>query len=159
MVHHVSPRSAGFSLIELMIAVAVVGVLASVAYPSYTRHIERTDRAQARAALLEAAQYMERYYATQGTYLNAALPARLSLVPPVSVPAGNAVAAAAAAVAARYRVQINVTATTYTVTAASNRAGDECGDLSINHLGVRTASSALGANGQPDPQWVARCWR
>ena len=148
-----APR--GFSLIELLITLAVMGVLASIAYPAYTRHVERSDRAQARAALLEAAQYLERYYTTQGTYLNAVLPDRLRRVPAGPAPA----AIGGAAVAARYNLQLVVNATDYTVIAMSNNAQDECGDLSINHLGVRAAARANGANGQPDPQRVANCWR
>lgn len=148
-------RAHGFSLIELLVTVAVVGLLASVAYPAYTRHVERSDRAQARAALLEAAQYLERYYSTQGTYVDAVLPDRLRRVPPAPVQAANN----GAAPPARYLLQVAVTATTYTVTAVSGNARDECGDLAISHLGVRTASRANGANAQPDPQRVAHCWR
>ncbi len=67
-------KSKGFSLIELMVAVAIVGVLAAVAYPSYQSHTVTTRRAAAKGCLLELAQFMERYYTTQMSYAGASLP-------------------------------------------------------------------------------------
>lgn len=62
-------RSGGFSLIELMIAVAIVGILAGVAYPSYQDHVRKGKRAEARAALMNLLQQQERYMTQQNTYL------------------------------------------------------------------------------------------
>ncbi|WP_444985256.1 type IV pilin protein [Halomonas mongoliensis] len=61
-------RSAGFTLIELMIAVAIIGILASIAYPSYQRYVERALRADAHAGLMEAAGIMERCYTQFNRY-------------------------------------------------------------------------------------------
>lgn len=58
----------GFTLIELMITVAIVGILAAVAYPSYQQHILKTRRAEAKACLSELAQFMERFYTTNLRY-------------------------------------------------------------------------------------------
>lgn len=58
----------GFTLIELMITVAIIGILAAIAYPSYVEHINRSRRADAEATLVELAQWMERNYMTNLSY-------------------------------------------------------------------------------------------
>lgn len=58
----------GFSLIELMIVVAVIGILSAVAYPSYQEYTRRGARAEARAAMLHMAQLQERYFSDRGSY-------------------------------------------------------------------------------------------
>ncbi|MGN7612948.1 type IV pilin protein [Magnetococcales bacterium HHB-1] len=70
-----SPKRAhllGFTLIELMIVVAIIGILATIAYPSYTAYIDRTRRTDAQTALLGFAHAMERHYTANNTYEGAA---------------------------------------------------------------------------------------
>ena len=59
---------AGFTLIELMIAVAVVGILAAIAYPAYQEQVRQTRRAEVTTVLLENAQLLERQFTRTGTY-------------------------------------------------------------------------------------------
>lgn len=61
-------HSRGFTLIELMITVAVVGILAAIAYPSYQEQVRKSRRADAKSVLLQAAQWMERYYTENNRY-------------------------------------------------------------------------------------------
>lgn len=62
----------GYSLIELLIAVSIIGILASVIYPTYTRHTQSAYRAQAQADLLDFAATMERHKTTTFSYEGAA---------------------------------------------------------------------------------------
>lgn len=67
--------SKGFSLIELMIAVAIVGILAAVAYPSYQEYVRDSQRAVAASCLMEIAAGLERNYAANLTYVKSGNPA------------------------------------------------------------------------------------
>ena len=59
---------AGFTLMELMIVVAIIGIIAAVGYPSYTQYVIRGKRSEGRSALLDAAARMERYYSDNNQY-------------------------------------------------------------------------------------------
>lgn len=60
----------GFTLIELMIAVVIIGIIASIAYPSYTRYVQASIRTDAHAGLMEAASELERCYTRTYTFEN-----------------------------------------------------------------------------------------
>ena len=69
------PKQAGFTLLELMITVAIVGILANIAYASYSSSVAKSRRNAAQGCLMEQAQYMERVYTTSMSYASAVLPA------------------------------------------------------------------------------------
>jgi type IV pilus assembly protein PilE len=62
-------KSSGFTLIELMITVAIIGILSALAYPSYISYIEKGRRAECRSGLLKTMQQQERYFTQRNTYL------------------------------------------------------------------------------------------
>ncbi|MEY4978207.1 MAG: hypothetical protein RLZZ352_477 [Pseudomonadota bacterium] len=67
-------RCTGFTLVELMVTVAIIAILASVALPSYQNYVTEMRRNAAQSCMLELVQFTERYYSTQMTYVGATLP-------------------------------------------------------------------------------------
>lgn len=125
-------RRAGFTLIELMIVVAIIAILAAIALPAYTSYITKTKRVAAEGCLSEHANYMERYYTTNLSYKGAALPG-LDCASPQRTGADYQYAVASASTAA------------YSVTAAPINAqltrDTKCGTLSLNQAGARGPST------------------
>ncbi|RYF78168.1 MAG: type IV pilin protein [Cytophagaceae bacterium] len=127
-------KSSGFSLLELMIAVAIVGILAAIAINGYQSSVIKSRRAAAAACLQEGAQTMERYYTVNTTYV------------------GGGMVACSADIANFYTFSSGTpAATSFSLSATpTSRQNDlTCGTLTINQLGVRGASGSGGA---------AQCW-
>jgi type IV pilus assembly protein PilE len=149
----------GFTLIELMITVAIVGILAAVAYPSYREYVAKSRRAEAQALLMQSSQWMERFYAENYSY--SANTAGVAVDDASMFPARYSQSPASGTAA--YTIAVNATATTFTVTATrtGTMAADKCGNFQITHTGVKqlatgTFSSAAGATQVAAMQ---NCWR
>jgi type IV pilus assembly protein PilE len=121
--------NAGFTLLELMIAVVIVAILAAVAYPSYQSYAGRAYRAEAHSALHRLANLQEQYFLDQRQYA-----ADLTLLGESNNPAVTA--------AGRYQIAAAVTAVgfTLTATAQSSQASldDGCPVLTLLANGVKT---------------------
>lgn len=138
----------GFTLIELMIVIAIVGILTSLAYPSYLNHIIKTKRGNAGGCLMELAQWMERNYTTclaydktgtgcATTVDTAALPSP-ACTTDLNTSYNFAIASTPALSAATY--QLNATPI-----AGSSQAKDTtCGTLTLNQNGVKGAGATTG---------------
>lgn len=132
----------GFSLIELMIVVSVIAILAGIAVPGYQAHMQRAHRAEARAGLLQAAQWLERVATATGLYLadEADFPNALK-----SVPSGTyAISFATPDKGRSYILH---------ATPMNAQADDKCGSYVLTPSGERR----LGAPDAPDAL-VAECW-
>lgn len=133
-----NPRSSsGVTLLELLVALAVIGILLAVALPSYRHFIDRAGRNEAKALLLEIATNQERYFLTARRFGSLT---ELGYADPLVSESGA------------YTISIpNNTSVSFVATATYNRAGNEqarCGSFSINQLGEKTSRGS-----------ATNCWR
>lgn len=118
-------RGTGFTLIELMIVVAIVGILGAFVYPLYSEYVKRAYRSQIVVLLSEHAQSLERFYAKNGVYTDAQ-----------DLSSGNKY----------YRITSDLADHTFLLTATrkeeASMAGDSCGDFTLAHTGLATITQA-----------------
>lgn len=139
----------GFNLIELVVAIAIIGILAAVAYPSYTDSVRKSRRGEAKAALAELAQWLERNYSESFRYDQTGTGAALAAtdVPITKTPKQGT--------AEYYQITLaNWDADSFTLKATpqSAQAKDGCQTLTLTHTGVK------GVEGAKDGYSVDRCW-
>lgn len=131
--HPVLRPGFGFTLIEVTIVVAIIGLLAAIAYPSYQRFIDASRRTDAVAALLEGAQRLERCFTLTNRY---------SGCPVASESPSRHYVVTAALGADAY-------ALVATPIGTQQRDAARCANLALDHRGTRSASGSLGD----------ACWR
>lgn len=127
----------GITLIELIIAVGVVAILGAIAYPSYLEHVKSTRRGEAKAALLELSQFMERKFSADGCYKCAS---ETITLPFTQVPRDGGtkyydlrLASSPAADSASYTLEAVPT---------GRMSGDSCGTFKLDQTATKTAAEA-----------------
>lgn len=139
-------RVAGFTLIEVMIAVAIIGILAAIAYPSYQEYIKKSRRTEAQVALLELAQFMERHYTAKGGYLASGRTGASPTLPFTEAPKDGSQKS--------YTLSLSAaTARTYTLQGVpkNSMAGDKCGTFTVTNTGKKDVTGGTAT--------AAECWR
>lgn len=126
-------KTKGFTLLELLISVAIVGILTALAYPSYERYIQDGRRSDAQQEMLETAVILERFYSRNGGYPDSDTFTDLPVSTGYTYAYQNTDKPENAA---------NFRSLGFQLSATPNGAqiGDRCGVLSINHQGETTAS-------------------
>jgi len=121
-------KQKGFTLIELMIVVAIIAILGAIAFPSYQDQVRKTRRASAKADLMELASYMERYFTENNTYVGATIAA--SGIANDNYAFTNPIPG------------LGATAYTLTVVPAGGQAADGCGTMTLTQTGVKAHTGA-----------------
>lgn len=136
-----SRPSTGFTLIEVLITVAIISILAAVAYPSYREHVFSSRRAAAAACLQEFAQAFERHYTAQLSY-------------PTTLPALSCSGSTETGPYYTYSRVAGLPAGSYEIWASptGSQSADRCGTLTLNHLGQR---GVINTTSTP----ASTCWR
>ena len=142
-------NSCGFSLIELMITIAIVGILASIALPSYVSYLARGKRAEAKQALLENALFLETHYTTRGFYSTAKGNSTAPTLPVTQVPRSGT---------ANYTISASVTNIGYSLraTPTGTMASDKCKSYGMDQTGAQSLWD--GNQKITDTTLVSECW-
>lgn len=134
-----------------MIALAIIGILSAIAYPSYAQFVIRSDRAEARSTMMRVSQILERRFTEQAQYPTVAQFESL-----VGITSGSSLFSSTEdPTKGRYQISYEpgaAPALSYTLTATHVSSSDtDCGNLTLNNLGVR---------GRTGTEWsVNDCWR
>ncbi len=144
----------GFSMVEMLIALAIVAIISAIAYPSYRENARRGNRAEVRALMMENAQYMERFFTENNSYLQsaAAVPAPPEL-PNLVSPRGATGTRVNYNISFRAIPALSVTTFAIQAVPVNGMATDACATLTLNSLGQQGTDGSL-----KDGMTTATCW-
>ena len=141
-------KPSGFTLIELMMVIAIIGILTAIAIPVYTNYVYQANRTDAKSALMQNVQFLERTYTETNSYVVSGLP--------ITNSPATGTALYTISIVSNANTPYTATAYTMMATRVSGQlmANDACGDFTINQYGQKDvtnqpANSTLSA---------AQCW-
>ena len=151
-------RQAGFSIVELMIVVAIIGLLAGIGVPSYRDYVNKGKRTEGKAALTAAAARMERYYTQNNCYPSAACGNPTSADSATALTnAGIPGFSGESASKAAYNISLSVTPQAFTVTAVPRAPFTDplCGNLTLTNTGRKWTQTNGTSDDATRPEG---CW-
>ena len=125
-------RQSGFTLLEVLITVTIIAILAATASVGYMSYVERAQRTEAKAVLLDLTQRLERYYTDEGTYDGFEVPSGMGRLPEQT--SQNQ----------RYAIEVETSDQSFTVLASprGSQVKDKCGELALDNVGRKRAEGA-----------------
>ena len=141
----------GFSLIELMVVVAIAAILATIVVPTYLSQIRKSRRTEARTALLDLASREERYMSGNNAYTNTAGNLGYSTLP-TAIGSGYSTLTVAAPVAATATAPASFSATATPVAGKGQDKDTQCASFSVDSTGKQSAANSGGTDS------TSICW-